>query len=119
MVVDCDLSLPPPLDGVPTDAEVALEIISRRVAQGLPVLPQKRRKARSATVTSLPPGSPGPDSPSIRSVGDEEKKFSWSKLADRVAEGKNLADSAKRLVSNQTVSPLQGPCVYVASYTPL
>ena len=96
-------SLPPPLDGVPTDAEVALELISRRVAQGLPVLPQKRHTHRSPSATSLP-GSPDVGSPSSHSISGEDKKFTWSKLGDRVAEGKNLADTAKRFVTNKTVS---------------
>lgn len=49
--------IPPPLSGVPTDAEYAMDIISRRVACGEEVLPSNLRK-KGKKAASILEGSP-------------------------------------------------------------
>src|ERR1700727_2034085 len=42
------ISLPPPFSDVPTDADYAMELISKRITAGLPVTPARIRKSKKA-----------------------------------------------------------------------
>ncbi|THH21522.1 hypothetical protein EW146_g22 [Bondarzewia mesenterica] len=92
---------PPPLKDAPTDAEFAMDLISRRVAQGLPVLPP----ANDIAIGSLNPdqsehGSHADQGSGQKSHGSKggSKNVNWKKWGERAAQGKAWANDAKRLV---------------------
>ncbi|KAL7285330.1 hypothetical protein ACG7TL_000425 [Trametes sanguinea] len=75
--------IPPPLSSVPTDAEYAMDLISQRVARGLPVRP-KRRKVQRRHSPSL-----GVAIAADSEHHDDERSTStsvnWNKWGDRLA----------------------------------
>ncbi|KAF8905572.1 hypothetical protein CPB84DRAFT_1844975 [Gymnopilus junonius] len=83
--------IPPPFSDAPTDAEYAMELISRRVAAGLQIEPSKSsRNSRKKKSTD--------------SVGSESDKthgsdnsVDWKKWGDRLAFGKSAVRDIKRL----------------------
>ncbi|GAW03608.1 hypothetical protein LENED_005345 [Lentinula edodes] len=99
--------IPPAFQDVPTDAEFAMEIISRRIAAGLDVNPSKRssQKSRPSPValgeiktedatSSSTPTTPGGSKP------EKGKDVDWKKWGERAAIGKAwMVD--KKLVSKK------------------
>jgi hypothetical protein len=74
----CD-RLPPPFYQAPTDAEYAMELISRRVAAGQPLFPPKKQRQRSR--------SNADDAESPTTLGSSSSKTSgidWKKMNDKV-----------------------------------
>ncbi|KAH8835246.1 hypothetical protein DL96DRAFT_1573471 [Flagelloscypha sp. PMI_526] len=88
--------LPPPFYQAPTDAEYAMELISRRVAAGQPLFPPKRQRQQSR--------SNADDAESPTTLGSSSSKTSgidWKKVNDKVAMGKQWAEDGKRLLSGK------------------
>lgn len=91
--------LPPPLANVPTDAEYAMDLISQRVARGLPILPPKsytpsRRSSDTESVRSL--NVQNKEGLRQRFFGDENSKsVDWKKWGERAATSKAWADSVR------------------------
>ncbi|KAL1741867.1 hypothetical protein HDZ31DRAFT_84537 [Schizophyllum fasciatum] len=99
--------LPPALGDVPTDADFAMELISKRVAAGQDLRHRRAKKARRTTfsrsdvsLASPSPrerGSPNPEK-------DKEHKASgvdWQKWGKRAAVGKAWAEDPKRLFAQK------------------
>ena len=91
------ISLPPPLAGVPTDAEYAMHVVSYRVASGQTVRPQHKKHKQHAR------GGPDNSDVSASSTsfdlqGDGKKSIDWKKWNDRAAVGKAWAGEGKRLI---------------------
>ncbi|KAH9944357.1 uncharacterized protein BXZ73DRAFT_87271 [Epithele typhae] len=88
---------PSPLWIVPTDTEYAMELISQRVARGLPVKARRRRgdQAKSAA----------PDTAGIRSFGTDGEgehastsSVDWNKWGDRISDTKERAGELKQIL---------------------
>ncbi len=82
--------MPSPLNIVPTDTEYAMDLISQRVARGLPVRPKRRRRAR---------GGSDPHVVQTRREGTEGKSSSvdWNKWGDRIASTKERAGEFRQI----------------------
>nr|GAT44180.1 predicted protein [Mycena chlorophos] len=93
--------LPPAFSDAPSDAEYAMELISRRVAAGLDVRPSRSRnvtkgkeKERDQDTISVT-DSVVSDSPTeVR-----ERDANWKKWAGRAQQGKNLVEDGRRMLS--------------------
>ncbi|KAF8898755.1 hypothetical protein BD779DRAFT_1795370 [Infundibulicybe gibba] len=100
--------LPPIFHDVPTDADYAMELISKRVAAGLDVRPPRNRRKRHTRAKSEPGNPPEQSralSPAIPPVSDSF--INWKKWGERAALGKAWADDGSRLLSsNQSTSNL-------------
>ncbi len=90
-----DNSLPPPLVGVPTDAEYAMEVISMRVASGLDITSSKKTRGRKSADSV---DRSQPDNLSTESKDEQKKSIDWQKWNDRAAIGKAWAGEGKRLI---------------------
>ncbi|KAJ3863072.1 hypothetical protein EV359DRAFT_43878 [Lentinula novae-zelandiae] len=114
--------IPPAFQDVPTDAEFAMEVISRRIAAGLDVNPSKRSSQQSRpspvalgeiktddATSSSAPTTPGGNKP------EKGKDVDWKKWGERAAIGKAwIAD--KKLVKKPDVSVSHG--IFPLSLTP-
>ncbi|KAG6911973.1 hypothetical protein DXG01_000221 [Tephrocybe rancida] len=80
--------LPPPLGDVPTDADYAMELISKRLSSGLPVTPSKTNK-KGKRVQAEAHYS---DSQRTRESEPSSHSVDWKKWGDRAALGKSWAD---------------------------
>ncbi|KAF9044548.1 hypothetical protein BDZ89DRAFT_1059025 [Hymenopellis radicata] len=101
--------LPPPLVGVPTDAEYAMEVISMRVASGLDIKSSKRTRGRRS-VESVDRSHP--DNCSTESKDESKKSVDWQKWSDRAAIGKAWAGEGKRLIKKGAgKSPSSSPII--------
>ncbi|PPQ80817.1 hypothetical protein CVT25_001942 [Psilocybe cyanescens] len=90
--------LPTPLCDVPNDAEYAMELISQRVAAGLPINPtksSKNSKKQQSTDSLEVPNDPS-KSKSDRSRS-RDNSIDWKKWGDRVAIGKSVINDMRRL----------------------
>ena len=90
--------IPSPLWIVPTDTEYAMELISQRVARGLPVKPKRRRHRFGHKST----GSGGDSAGSIHTSehGGEHgasSSIDWNKWGDRITETKERASELKQI----------------------
>ncbi|KAI0756961.1 hypothetical protein C8Q80DRAFT_68381 [Daedaleopsis nitida] len=84
--------IPPPLSIVPTDTEYAMDLISQRVARGLPVRPKRRRH-----------GVRSDDEVSAREGGGQESSSSsvdWNKWGGRLASTKERAGEVKQMLQD-------------------
>ena len=94
-------SIPPPLSSVPTDAEYAMELISQRVARGLPVRPKRRKgRRRSSEASAI----------SVAGVGERRKhdgsnssSIDWNKWGDRLASTKERTSEVKKILKDGQV----------------
>ncbi|KAJ7071042.1 hypothetical protein C8F01DRAFT_1108817 [Mycena amicta] len=91
--------LPPAFADAPTDAEYAMELISRRVAAGLDVRPSRSRTLDSATMDE--------ESNSIASEAQRSGKsdVDWKKWAERAASGRSWMDDGKRVLNGAPSRP--------------
>ncbi|KAI0361586.1 hypothetical protein OH77DRAFT_444853 [Trametes cingulata] len=83
--------IPPPLSSVPTDAQYAMDLISQRVARGLPVRP-KRRKVRRGSSDTV-------NVTEAEKESHERSKSSsidWNKVGDRLASTKERAGEIRK-----------------------
>ncbi|KAF9015150.1 hypothetical protein BDQ17DRAFT_1229312 [Cyathus striatus] len=99
--------LPPMLADIPTDAEYAMEMISRRVAEGLPVSPAnvgKRHNKQSSITTEIEVGARTLRQQSDIGEGNTIDPAEWKKWSDRLNTGRSLAAQGKRLFTGRTVS---------------
>ncbi|KAI0052885.1 hypothetical protein FA95DRAFT_1586455 [Auriscalpium vulgare] len=87
--------IPIPLHQVPTDTDVAMELISQRVAQGRPVLPRKR--ARSVGEDGDLKESARPESGWRGSGSDENTSVDWKKFGGMVSSSKTWASGKKAI----------------------
>ncbi|KAI0639428.1 hypothetical protein C8Q77DRAFT_1046741 [Trametes polyzona] len=83
--------IPPPLSRVPTDAEYAMDLISQRVARGLPVRPKRRGRRRHSSDASIA----GVAAQSER--GHHSSSIDWNKWGDRLATTKERAGEIKKI----------------------
>ena len=92
--------LPQPLSIAPTDAEYAMDLISQRVAQGLPVLPPRTNVVKTTTTQDQLNGSSQSDSNrGHKTQNSGDGSVDWKKWAGRAATGKNWAADAKSFVT--------------------
>lgn len=92
--------LPQPLSIAPTDAEYAMDLISQRVAQGLPVLPPRTNVVKTTTTQDQLNGSSQSDSNrGHKTQNSGDGSVDWKKWAGRAAAGKNWAADAKSFVT--------------------
>jgi hypothetical protein len=96
--------LPPPFSNAPTDTDYAMELISQRVAAGLPVKPKSRKRHSRATSTSSIPEAVASGSRDLPDAKAEEDSVDWKKWGERAAVGKAWADDGKRLLTKGQVS---------------
>ncbi|TRM66312.1 hypothetical protein BD626DRAFT_487385 [Schizophyllum amplum] len=105
--------LPPMLDDVPTDADVAMELISKRVAAGQDLRPKstKTKKSRRSSQSNPSPGASTPHSRGVSPGPDKEKEpgVDWQKWGRRAAAGKAWAEDSKRLLSPKGPAPTSWP----------
>lgn len=94
--------IPVPMHQVPTDTDVAMELISQRVARGLPVLPSKM-KQRSPNPDIAAQDEDRPEG-ERRGSDDKAKDVDWKKWGGMVASGKTWASGKKQVPSSMTVS---------------
>lgn len=108
----CLFRLPPPLAFVPTDAEYAMDVISQRVALGLPVQPKPRKRDRGAMLASSSSfdisggghGSSDARSHSSRDPDDSGSDVDWDKWKGRLDGAKTLTGDIKDSFKDGTVS---------------
>ncbi|KIY52720.1 hypothetical protein FISHEDRAFT_34565 [Fistulina hepatica ATCC 64428] len=110
--------IPPPFWEVPTDADYAMEVISKRVSEGLDIrMPRRRRKTanggKDTVAGSTEKRTRGrglaldmerlvSDSSSLEgSVEEKESRVDWKKWGERAATGKAWADDRKRLITGK------------------
>ncbi|EJF66720.1 hypothetical protein DICSQDRAFT_164561 [Dichomitus squalens LYAD-421 SS1] len=79
---------PSPLSIVPTDTEYAMELISQRVARGLPVKARRKRFGRQSSKSSLFEAESALGHGSSSSVD-------WKKVGERIATTKEMAGDLK------------------------
>lgn len=95
--------MPPAFADVPTDADYAMNLISKRVAAGLDVTPlsSKRQRPRSKTTSD---NDPQRDEGNDRTRSPRDKNHvNWKKWGERAALGKAWADDGKRLFAEGQV----------------
>ncbi|KAI1797907.1 hypothetical protein LXA43DRAFT_982582 [Ganoderma leucocontextum] len=80
--------LPSPLSFVPSDTEYAMELISLRVAQGLPIKARRKRPGTQSSDSSMPEAE---DSQGSSSSVD------WKKVGERIVSTKEMAGDFKGL----------------------
>jgi GRAM domain-containing protein 4 len=101
------IRLPPPLTFVPTDAEYAMDIISQRVALGLPVRPTKSRKrnksSASASSSSFDVFGSSSDERS-HNIQDSGLDVDWDKWKGRLDNAKALPGDIKDSFKDGSVS---------------
>ncbi|KAI0335244.1 hypothetical protein GY45DRAFT_1317167 [Cubamyces sp. BRFM 1775] len=90
--------IPAPLSSVPTDAEYAMELISQRVARGLPVRPKRRKGRRRSSEASVI---------SVAGAGEHRKRegstsssIDWNKWGDRLASTKERTSEVKKILKD-------------------
>ncbi|KAI0724581.1 hypothetical protein C8T65DRAFT_626972 [Cerioporus squamosus] len=81
--------IPPPLEIVPTDTEYAMELISQRVARGLPVRPKRKRKARRGSSETIVLQTEQQDGKG------ESSSVDWNKWGGRITSTKEKAGELK------------------------
>lgn len=98
--------MPPALGDLPTDADYAMELISQRVAAGLPVKPSSRNSRKSTIVQDLAdPASPiADDKDSTREAVSQENGVNWKKWGERTVLGKAWVQDGKRFIRGEQVS---------------
>ncbi|KAI0651883.1 hypothetical protein C8Q79DRAFT_63725 [Trametes meyenii] len=84
--------VPPPLASIPTDAEYAMDLISQRVARGLPVRPKRRRHRHRSPETTGFPSQRGD-----RAHKSESSSVDWNKWGDRLASTKERTGEIKKI----------------------
>ncbi|KAI0068209.1 hypothetical protein BV25DRAFT_1818594 [Artomyces pyxidatus] len=94
--------LPAPMHDVPTDTDVAMELISQRVARGLPVLPPRRPRARSLSPEASRQNVGRPES-ERRKPSEAVNDVDWKKWGGLAATGKAWASGSTR--SGSDVGP--------------
>ncbi|KAJ3857779.1 hypothetical protein EV368DRAFT_29378 [Lentinula lateritia] len=115
--------IPPAFQDVPTDAEFAMEVISRRIAAGLDVNPSKRssQKSRPSPValseikTDDATSSSAPTTPG-GSKTEKGKDVDWKKWGERAAIGKAWMVDKKLVSKKPDVSVSHAfPCQHTSS----
>ncbi|KAI0669870.1 hypothetical protein C8Q78DRAFT_1079782 [Trametes maxima] len=84
--------VPPPLASIPTDAEYAMELISQRVARGLPVRPKRRKHRRHSSDLSVTQSNSGGNV-----HASESSSVDWNKWGDRLASTKERTGEIKKI----------------------
>lgn len=88
--------IPPPLTHAPTDAEYAMELISQRVARGLPIKPRrKKHRTPFGSRVDLADGESLKDLKTANDPGD--RGVDWDKWGGRVIKTKVWADDVKQV----------------------
>jgi GRAM domain-containing protein 4 len=87
--------------GVPTDAEYAMEVISKRVASGLDIRTNKSKKSHARRNMSEAEGSQQHGASESKEGGG--RNVDWQKWNDRAAIGKAWAGEGKRLFKKGVV----------------
>ncbi|GJE86136.1 hypothetical protein PsYK624_022160 [Phanerochaete sordida] len=87
--------IPPPLTHSPTDAEYAMELISQRVARGLPIKP--RRKKKRTPFGSRVDVVDRASLMGLKTADDEDRGVDWDKWGGRVVHAKVWAGDVKQV----------------------
>ncbi|KAJ7900332.1 hypothetical protein B0H14DRAFT_2673254 [Mycena olivaceomarginata] len=87
--------LPPAFADVPTDAEHAMELISQRVAAGLPIRPVRPSRTRAGIYDKKRDGEKENDA--AQSQAPKDKDVNWKKWGERAAVGMSWAEEGKRI----------------------
>ncbi|KAM6498102.1 hypothetical protein JOM56_006050 [Amanita muscaria] len=90
--------IPPPFVNVPTNAEFAMQLISRRVADGHSVTPQKPAKVHSRSPSETLQ-TQNQDSSKIGTRSLPQDRIDWSKWGNRIAAGKSWASQQRQPVN--------------------
>ena len=100
--------MPAPLAFVPTDAEYAMDLISQRIAHGLPVRSAHRHRKRSQSPAPNPSSiSRVPSENDLRGAAfasDEESKMDWEKWKGRLEDAKTWSGDLAESFKDGTVS---------------
>ncbi|KAJ6519806.1 hypothetical protein C8R45DRAFT_952783 [Mycena sanguinolenta] len=89
--------LPPAFADVPTDAEYAMELISKRVAAGLPIQPVRPPRAK-ARDNKKRDGDGKHNEPAAQSQSQtKDKEVDWKKWGERAAVGMSWVEDSKRI----------------------
>ncbi|PIL31936.1 hypothetical protein GSI_06640 [Ganoderma sinense ZZ0214-1] len=80
--------IPSPLSFVPSDTEYAMELVSQRVARGLPVTAKQKKPGMQSLDSNVPEGEDGQGSSS---------SVDWKKVGERIASTKEMASDVKGL----------------------
>lgn len=97
-----DFRLPVPLASVPTDAEFAIQVISKRVADGNELRPAPASR-RSFERSERSMYTHTPSDPQQADLGSRDNRIDWSKWGSRLATGKAWVHRTKQLVSAKEV----------------
>ncbi|KAJ7244787.1 hypothetical protein B0H12DRAFT_1128811 [Mycena haematopus] len=90
--------LPPAFADVPTDAEYAMELISQRVAAGLPIRPV--RPSRAKAHDKKKEGGDGKHNEAVQSQSQaKDKDVNWKKWGERAAVGMSWVEDGKRILT--------------------
>ncbi|KAH9849733.1 hypothetical protein C2E23DRAFT_838267 [Lenzites betulinus] len=88
--------IPPLLSQVPTDAEYAMDLISQRVARGLPVRPKRRKRHHESSEAGVAQtATAADDEPEQRSTSVD-----WNKWGDRLASTKERSGEIKNILKD-------------------
>ncbi|KAF8350074.1 hypothetical protein F5887DRAFT_943646 [Amanita rubescens] len=98
--------LPVPLASIPTDAEFAMQVISKRVADGdeLRPAPASRRsfeRSERSTDTHTPSD---PRQADVGNLIESDNRIDWSKWGSRLATGKAWVHRTKQLISTKEIA---------------
>ncbi|KAF7347844.1 RNA cytidine acetyltransferase [Mycena venus] len=88
--------LPPAFADVPTDAEHAMDLISQRVAAGLPIRPVQPSRAKPRDKKQRDDGV-AEKGPAQTQSQNKDKEVDWKKWGERAAVGMSWAEDGKRI----------------------
>ncbi|KAF7339482.1 RNA cytidine acetyltransferase [Mycena sanguinolenta] len=89
--------LPPALADVPTDAEYAMELISQRVAAGLPIQPVGPQRAKASDNKKRDEDGKHSEAASQSQSQTKDKEVDWKKWGERAAVGMSWVEDGKRM----------------------
>ncbi|KAJ7492631.1 hypothetical protein FB451DRAFT_1551950 [Mycena latifolia] len=89
--------LPPAFADVPTDAEYAMELISRRVAAGLDVRPPRSPRSKRGDKKEHDGGVAETDTVQRQGAQKQDRDVNWKKWGERAAVGMTWAEDGKRI----------------------
>jgi len=100
-----DFRLPVPLASVPTDAEFAMQVISKRVADGdeLRPVPASRRSSERSERSMDTQTPSDPQQADVGNIIESDNRINWNKWGSRLATGKAWVHRTKQLISTKEV----------------
>ncbi|KAF8213060.1 hypothetical protein K438DRAFT_1803338 [Mycena galopus ATCC 62051] len=93
--------LPPAFADVPTDAEYAMELISQRVAAGLPIRPVRPPRTKARDKKKRDGDGEGKNAAAQLNVEEKDKEVDWKRWGERAAVGMSWVEDGKRIFTGR------------------